>query len=166
MFPSVGGRRAFTLLELVAVLAVLSILLALALPDMDASHRTYVLDSAASEVLAALRFAQSRSIHTGVDHGCEFSAADDTIRCFQVSGSPPYPTVNHPVRKTPYTLDFDASPGHGGVTISSVTFAASTVIFDSLGSPDSGGSVWVTMSGLSKVVTVTAVSGVIRVTDP
>jgi len=150
----------------VAALVVMGIILLMTLPDLESSGRTYVLQSGANEVMAALRFAQAKAMNTAVKHGCDFSTADNTLRCFVVSGSPPYPTIDHPIKKTPYALDFDTTPGLGGVTVTSVTFPNSTVIFDSLGAPDNAGTVTVSISGYSKNVEVSAISGLMEFTDP
>ncbi len=159
-------RRGFTLVEVVAVLVIMGIMLLLALPDVESSSRTYRLQSGANKVMAALLFAQAASINTGVDHGCEFSTVANTVRCFQVVGSPPYPTVNHPVKKTPYLVDFDTEPGLGGVALSSVTFPSSTVTFDSLGGPDNGGTATVSIGAYSKNVDVSAIVGLMEFSDP
>ncbi|NOS99701.1 MAG: hypothetical protein HOP29_03650 [Phycisphaerales bacterium] len=161
-----GRSSAFTLVEMTAVLFVMAILVLLVLPDVASSNRTYRLQSAAHEVLAALQFAQSQSIQTGTSYGCETSMSANTMRCFQVVGAPPYPTVNHPVKKTSYAVDFDTLPGHGGISITASTFASETVTFDSLGSPSSGGFITVSLSGYSRRTNVSAITGRMEFSDP
>lgn len=156
----------FSLVELTAVLLVISILAVVILPDIESSNRSHRLHSAASEVMAALQFAQARSIHSGVSHGCETSMAANTLRCFEAVGAPPHATVTHPVRKGMYLIDFDASPGHGGIAITANSFPSETVTFDSLGSPGSGGAITVSLSGFSRRVNVTAISGLMEFSDP
>ncbi len=159
-------RRGFTLLEMITVLVVMGIVLAVALPEMDASGRTYLLQSGANKVMAALQSAQAEAISTGVSHGVTFSPTDNTLTCFTVTGSPPYPTINHPVKKTPYLVDFDTAPGMGGVAIASTGFPSDQVIFDSMGSPDSGGTVTVSLGVFQRNVVVAAISGVMEFKDP
>jgi len=158
-------RHGFTLIELTAVIVLMGIMLLMVLPDLESSSRSYVLDSAASEVMAALRFTQARAMSTSVSHGCEFSTADNTLRCFEVTGSPPYPTADHPIKKTPYTVDFDTAPGLGGVAITGVSFTDATVTFDSFGAPDAGGTVTVSLSNCSKTISVLAITGLLSVSD-
>lgn len=153
-------------MELVTVLVIIGIVLAIALPEMDASGRTYLLQSGANKVMAALQSAQAEAISTGTSHGVTFSPTDNTLTCFQVTGSPPYPTIVHPIKKTPYLIDFDTEPGMGGVKILSTTFASNQVIFDSLGSPDSGGVAVVSLGAFQRNVVVTAISGVMEFSDP
>jgi len=159
-------QRAFSLAELIAVLVIIGILVTVALPDMASSNRTYLLDAAANRILAALRFAQSQAVTTGTDHGCLITPSANTFSVFQAVGAPPYPTATDPVKKTPYTVDFDTEPGFGGITISSTTFPADTITFDSLGSPDNGGTITLSLSGFNKLVAVSAVTGLIEKTDP
>ena len=161
-----GCRRAFTLVEVAAVLIVLAIALLVALPSVESSHRTYLLQSGASRVMAALQTAQSEAVASGVDHGVEFSTADNTLRCIQMVGSPPYPIITHPVLKTPYSVDFDTAPGLGGITLTGVTFPESRVVFDSLGSPNNGGTVTVSLGLYARSVEMAAVSGLMEFRDP
>ncbi len=159
-------RSGFTLLELVTVLVILGVVLAVALPEMESSGRTYVLQAGANEVMAALQFAQAEAISTGVNHGVLFSTGDNSLTCFSETGSPPYPTVAHPVKKTPYLVDLDTAAGLGGVAILSTTFGSDQVVFDTLGSPDAGGTVTVSLGDYRRNVVVTAISGVMEFADP
>ncbi len=159
-------HNAFTLIELAAAMIVLSITVLLAIPTMDSANRSYLLNSGSSRVMASLRYAQAQSIAIGIDHGVEFSPANNTIRCFIVQGTPPYPSATHPATKLPYLIDFDTTSGLGGVTLASTTFTSDTVTFDSLGSPTEGGSVSVAISGYTKNVTLSAVIGLLEFTDP
>jgi prepilin-type N-terminal cleavage/methylation domain-containing protein len=159
-------RASFTLVEIMTVLTILGVLLLLALPDMDASSRTYLLQSGASEVMSGLQFAQAEAIATGVSHGCEFTTGTNSFFCFDATGGAPYSPAVHPVKKTAYSMDFDTAPGFGGVVLSAVTFTDGRVIFDSLGSPDFGGTVTVSLSGFSKNVDVSPISGLMEFSDP
>lgn len=159
-------HRAFTLIEVIAVMVILAIGLLIALPDMDSSHGTYMLQSGANQIMSALQITQAQAISTGVDHGCSFSALDNSFRCYKIEGSEPYPAITHPVRKTPYEIDLDTVPGIAGVAITGVTFTDEKVAFDALGSPDDGGTITLTLGAHSKNIEVAAVTGLMEFTDP
>ena len=62
----VRARRAFTLIELVLVMALLTIVLAVAFPSLRNFFRGRNLDSEARRFLALTRYAQSRAVSEGV----------------------------------------------------------------------------------------------------
>ena len=63
---SPSRRRGFTLIELILVMAMLSIVLALAAPSLARFFRGRGLDSEAHRFLALTRYAQSRAVSEGV----------------------------------------------------------------------------------------------------
>ena len=64
---TIRSRRAqgFSALELMAVLILVAIFAALALPSFDGTLKRYRVDAAASSVASALQFARSEAIRTG-----------------------------------------------------------------------------------------------------
>ena len=176
--------RAFTLLELLVVVAVLAIVGATALLERGSSEALRRLDLATAEVAEALRFARAESLRTGEFHGTEVTGGSGRIRVFRLdmSSSPPARLydVNHPVDKRLYDLTLAEAPFSGGVGVASASFSfdptaalsQSSVAFDPGGAPVSpdtlrrllGGQVALQYGGHSRSVALAPITG--RVTLP
>ena len=172
------GRRAFTLVELLIVVAILAIvaLVYAAQPAGDTTHQK--LDVAASEVASALRFARSEALRTGQPHGARIEPGSDRVRVFRldVSGGPPVEdySVRHPVDKKLYDLSFQTHSfaGSVGVSLSQFLFGGvgtpkQAVAFQPDGSPVSpenltlmdSGDVDLSLSGQTRQVDVAPITG-------
>ena len=60
--PGVMRHRAFTLIELLLILVILSVVLGLSLPNFKHAHEGLALRSGADTVVYAMRYARSRSV--------------------------------------------------------------------------------------------------------
>ncbi len=103
-------ERGYSLAELLAVVTILGILAAVAIPDLSTSDPTR-LDFAAEELAQAMRYARSEAIRSGEPHGFRQQSRAKRIRVFRpdTSASPwtlKY-DVYHPVSKQLYDVDLD-----------------------------------------------------------
>jgi Tfp pilus assembly protein FimT len=147
------------------VLVVLSIALSLAVVSIRDWSQHDRLDGAAKRVVAALRFAQGHAMVTGDDAAVQFDVDADTAVCVRSVGEPPYAALNDPLTKRSYLMDLAAGEGGGGgVDLSSVSFGGEpSVTFTRTGQPSDGGTVVLSVSGVTRTITVAPVSGRIGV---
>jgi prepilin-type N-terminal cleavage/methylation domain-containing protein len=120
------GRKAFTLIELLLVVAVLAAAAAILLPAPTPVDRAQRIDLAAGEVAAALRFARDEALRTRRWHGVRITAASERIQVFSLdtTGTPPVETfdVRHPVDKKLYDLSLASRPFSEGVDLDRAEF--------------------------------------------
>ena len=144
-------HQGFTLFELLLVVAIISIVATVAIPA-SAPSADQRLNTAAQEVIGALRYAQIEARRTGKFYGADFSVDTVTsqrrIRVFSSdSANPPNPVydVMHPLDKKLYDRQLVSGSATAGVTISAATFyyrsGATLVVrdwaaFDAAGTPD------------------------------
>lgn len=129
--------RAFTLVELIIVVVILSIAALTAIPMMS-SAAGMQLRSAANMVAADLEYAKSMAISRAQNFSVVFDVAADCYRIEDQYGN----VLPHPVKKGfNYVIDFQNDGRLNKVDIVSVDFdTTSEVKFDYLGSPYNGGS--------------------------
>jgi prepilin-type N-terminal cleavage/methylation domain-containing protein len=142
--------RAFTLLELVAVLLVLAIVGAMAAPRFaEASGRQRV-DAAARRIAADLALARRQARTAGAAQSVTFTPAlnDYELAALQSLEN----------SKDPYIVELDRAPYDA--TLYSADFGGKVeVTFDGYGVPDSGGTVEVRVGPFSRTVTLDIDSG-------
>ena len=155
-----GTGSGFTIIEIVIVVVIIAIAALVAIPMMS-SAASLQIRSAANMVSSDLEYARSMAISMGQNYSVVFDAAADSYKIVDPLGA----TIQHPVKKGfPYVIDFQNESRLNRVDISSAVFNADqTVIFDCLGSPDSGGSVVLQADGTTKTVTVEPVTGFITI---
>jgi prepilin-type N-terminal cleavage/methylation domain-containing protein len=138
-------RRAFHLIELVIVLAILATLAAVAVPRYAAAAANYRVDAAARRVAADVAYAQSTARTTGATQTIVFDA---TRNQYQVST-----VANLDRAAAAYVVDLAAEPY--AATIVSVSFGgAPTLSIDAFGFPVATGSVVVRVGAARRTVTV------------
>jgi prepilin-type N-terminal cleavage/methylation domain-containing protein len=178
--------RGFTLLELVIVVAIVSIAAAVAIPQLSSSENDK-LTLALSEIGNAIRFAQSEAVRAGEVRAVgvypnteQVEIGIPSIVSGNVTGM--QSILTHPVAKMPYDFQVDELPFAGGVTISNTVdpfsfdaFGPKTdvLLFDSTGTPfwlDGGttyllsdGTVEVSYAGKSAQLSVSPIG---RVSSP
>ena len=106
-------ERGFSFAELLAVVTILGVVAAVAIPDLSTSDPTR-LDLAADEIAQAMRYARSEAIRSGEPHGFRLKSNVKRIRVFRpdISTSPwtlKY-DVYHPVSKQLYDIELDTHP--------------------------------------------------------
>jgi prepilin-type N-terminal cleavage/methylation domain-containing protein len=145
----VRSDRGFTLAELLVVIALLSVVAAVALP-VSMPQDGFTLEAAAQETADAIRWARAEAIRSGslLDAtgqrivGFDVSTSTQHVRVSGYSGYARGSTATNPVDKKSYDLDLANDAATRGVTIASAVFAnqagasAGTVaIFDADGNP-------------------------------
>ena len=146
-------QPAFSLLELVLVVAIIAILASMAVPRYGHAVLRYRADAAARRVVADLEVARKRAIHAGAARTVSFDAAADS---YQLAG------MMDPVRPSlPYVVSLGDEPY--GATIVSVDFGGETqVTFDAYGLPvgeKGSGGVVVQVGGEARKIVVDSQTG-------
>lgn len=148
-------RHAFTMIEIMIVVAVIAILSAAAVPMLSATEHTK-LRSAASIVLADLEFAQTESIaNPATPRSVVFTTSTSTWNI--ITGTAPGTTVTNPIDKQPYSTKFGIgrAASLSGVTISSVSLGTGNAVqFGGLGQTNLTNTGTVTLSCNSRTITL------------
>lgn len=147
-----GGRGAFTLVELVLVIAAVAILSAIAVPRYASALARYRVDLAAKRVVGDLALARSHARTNSTRQLIDFSTPANG---YTLSGvpSPDGGAGGYVVRlgDEPYKASLGEVAFGGPV--------ATSVRFDRFGTPDGGGTVVVSAGGYQKTVALDAVTG-------
>lgn len=155
-----GINGGFTIVEIVIVVVIISIAALIAVPMMS-SAASLQIRSAANMVAADLEYARSMAISRGQNYSVVFDQAAESYKIVDQLGN----TIQHPVKKGfDYVIDFKNDSRLNRVDITSAVFDTDqTVVFDCLGSPDTGGSVVLQAGGETKTITVEPVTGFISI---
>ncbi|MHC4241542.1 MAG: GspH/FimT family pseudopilin [Planctomycetota bacterium] len=160
-------RRGFTLVELLIVIAIISIAALTAIPMMS-SAASMQIRSAANMLTADLEYAKSMAISRAQIFSVVFDAGADSYRIEDQYGNP----IPHPVKKGfNYDIDFQNDGRLKKVDIVSVDFdSTSEVKFDYLGSPYNGndnplnnGIINLQAGSTATIVTVEPVTGYVSI---
>jgi prepilin-type N-terminal cleavage/methylation domain-containing protein len=139
---------AFSLFELVIVMAIVGIISAIAIPRYSSSLDNYRASFAARKIAADLAMAQSSARAASASRTVTFS----TQTSYSVSGVSALDGA-----AGSYAVDLSADPFHASCT---VNFAGtSQVTFDGYGHPSNPGSITVTSGRATHSITVDAQSG-------
>lgn len=113
-----GGQAGFTLAEIVIVVAVLSVVAAIAIPKAD-PQAAFAADAVVGEVARAMRFAQREAIRTGTYQQVSVDPATQILRVYRPTGSGGT-TTTHPVDKRDYQISFAGNAMPRATIVSSV----------------------------------------------
>ncbi len=154
------SRSGFTLIEIL-ILAVLLGIVALTTVPMLSSAGTIQLRAASNMIAADLEYAKSMAISRGQEYSVVFDQNADSYRIVDRN----YNVIPHPVKKGfDYLVDFGTDTRLNRVDITGASFNGNPdVEFDSLGSPQSGGTVTLQASGTTVTITVEPITGYISI---
>jgi type II secretion system protein H len=157
---SPDSRSGFTLIEIL-ILAVLLGIVALTAVPMLSSAGTIQLRAAANMIAADLEYAKSMAISKGQNYSVVFDQNSESYQIKDQGGN----VIPHPVKKGfNYIVDFQSDGRLNRVDITGVNFGSTNdVAFDSLGSPDSGGTVTLQAAGTTVTITVEPITGYISI---
>lgn len=152
-FGSSGPRSAnlaFTLVELIIVVAITGMLAAVAVPRVSSAIANHHLDNAARRIMTDVAYAQRRARIGSVEQEIVFDPERDAYSL---------PGITHLDRSTgTYAVDLAGEP-YGAEIIAADFGGDETLTFDGYGVPDTGGWVIIRVGLRQTQVNVDAVSG-------
>ena len=156
---SPGSRNGFTMIEIL-ILAVILTIVALTAVPMLSSAGTMQIRAGANMIAADLEYAKSMAISRGQEYSVVFDQNAESYQIEDQGG-----VILHPVKKGfNYVVDFQSDGRLGRVDITGANFGGSAdVAFDSLGSPDNGGTVTLQANGTTVTITVEPITGYISI---
>lgn len=154
-------RRAFTLVEVLVVLAVMAIVAAMVVPSIVAAEEFNV-QAATRRIVGDIAYAQNDAVARRAVRHVVFESDENRYRLTDSLDVPlPAPWLGGD-----YRVDFDEDRAYSGVTLEGVNFGGQPVLtFDEMGAPVSGG--WLELIAAEKRyrITVSAFSGRVTVAD-
>ena len=164
--PTVRPQRGFTLLEILAVVVILAIVAAMAVPMLGQTRRARL--TAAAELLAAdLNFAQLESIAHSDDP--RLVVFDTVNHAYYIAAlSAPDAPITNPVGKIPYRTQFGVGRAaeSGGVTITALSLGGDNQLrFGAFGQIDQAtlASITLSLDRIRLTISVDPVSGEVTV---
>jgi len=158
--PENRVRAGFTLVELIVVMVIMAIAAAIIVANATGTDDVRAI-SAAKMVAMDMEYAQNVAVTHQAPVTVAFNTGAGTYTLSNASG----PLI-HPMSKAAYTIDFPAMSGFSNVGIASANFAGGpSVTFDEFGSPDAPGGVTVQAGPYTYLISVTAATGKITVTN-
>jgi prepilin-type N-terminal cleavage/methylation domain-containing protein len=159
-----SNPKAFTLVEVIVAMAIITILCTLAVPGMGSLMRTYRLKSAANDLASLLQLARMTAMARSADCVVSFDVGAQTVTLFVDNGSGGGTQGNKTQESgepTIKTLDIRNEYAQQ-ITLGTPSFGSS-VTFDSRGLPDTSGTVPLqTGAGTNKQIVVSA-SGAVKI---
>lgn len=156
-----GPRRGFTVIEILIVLVIITIAALTAVPMMSSASSIQI-RSASSMIAADLEYAKSMAISRGRNYSVMFDQNADSYWIEDMDG-----VIPHPVKKGfNYLVDFRGDSRLNRVDITGASFSGGSppaVTFNSMGSPDSGGTVTLEAGGTTVTITVEPITGYISI---
>jgi prepilin-type N-terminal cleavage/methylation domain-containing protein len=153
-------KNGFTLIEVIIVIVILSITAMTAIP-MFSSGANMQIRSAANMIAADLEYARSMAISRGQNYKVVF---DETAESYSITDNAGT-VIDHPIKGVgvDYTFNFTNDSRLSKVEIVSTTFSSDTIAFNSIGSPDNGGSISLSAGDITMIVRVEPVTGFITI---
>ncbi len=149
--------RAFSLIELVTVIAIIGIISAMAIPRFGNSIAIRRADGAAWRIAADLELARRHAMTTSTSQEVRFTGGADAAYTLVGMAHPDHPDQDYIVSPARDLNDTEGiSADFGGDFV---------VIFDMYGRPDSGGTVKVRAGDHYRTVTVDAETGLASISE-
>lgn len=143
------SRRAFTLLEIVLVLAIMGVIAGIATPRYAAAVSRFQVNTAVRRLVRDLTTARERARSRGASQSVTFTIASDTYRIAGLQGLD---------GSANYVVNVAGQPYNASLVSANFSGAAS-VVFDGYGVPNSGGTVVLDSGGYVRTVTVDPQTG-------
>lgn len=158
--------KAFTLIEIIMVIAIIGILAVISMPAFVSSHDALKVKSAYRQLMQDIRYVQQLSIARQQKHGIYFIGTGNSYFAYrQATGN----TVIDPATRKQLSVFFGVVGQPATIMISSSYGVPGGVEFDSLGAPystgaatSSGGTVTLTYRGIPETITIGANTGRIQ----
>lgn len=156
--------RAFTLVEVLVVVAIIAIAGAVVVPSMT-STGSLTVQGGARIIIADLLYAQNDAIAKQKSRKVVFDVTNNSYKLTALDGTMLGANWKGGNATTGnYLVDFNNDDRFNGVKIENVDFGGDAeVVFDALGGPDSGGVVDIVFGDFRYRVTVTAITGRVTV---
>lgn len=153
------GSAAFTLVEVLVVVMIMGIAAALVVPQLlNAGQMT--IQAASRMVMSDVLYAQNEAIARQTERRVVFDVDNNSYSLTDESGT----TLSVTWMPAGYTIDFDDDKRFSGVTLTAVDFGGSTTLaFDELGAPTSGGTIELAANSNQYRITVSAFTGRVTV---
>ena len=155
-------HRAFTLVELLIVVLILSIVAASAVPALSEAFVDLKLRSAARRLMANLNYARNLAITEGAPCGLAFTGQGYSVVKFTDTAalhSASNPVITHPMTRQPWTVSLASDR-----TTVQATFAGDTVFYyDATGAPSAAGQIVLRQGGLVVSILLEASTGRVTV---
>lgn len=142
--------KAFSLLELVLILAIVSTLAAIAAPRYGNALAHYRAESGARRIAADLDLARATARKKSASITVSFDAANDSYEMFGVQN------IDHPADNAGVVL---SAPPYSCDLVSAAFGVDQDIVFDGYGDPDTGGTVIVSCGSFTSFVVVAAETG-------
>jgi type II secretory pathway pseudopilin PulG len=144
------GRAAFSMIELMLVVATLAIISAMAAPRYGAAVAHYRADAASKRIAADLAFAMSRARSTSKPITVVFTIATKSYQMATV----PDPLTSAAV----YTVNLGSEPYNASI-VSADFSGVPQVTYSIYGGPSSAGTVVISVGSFQKTITLDGVTG-------
>jgi prepilin-type N-terminal cleavage/methylation domain-containing protein len=149
MRADLGHRDAFSLVELMFVLAIMGVIGGLAAPRYTLAVDRYRADAAARRLVADIRWIHSRAIATGAAKTIAFGNGTSS---YSVAGEN---SLDHPASG----FSVDLSTGPYAATVVSTSVSGGGITFNGFGICTAGGSVVLRSGSCTKTVQVDSITG-------
>jgi prepilin-type N-terminal cleavage/methylation domain-containing protein len=157
MRPQPPSHRAFSLIEVTLVIAILSVVSAIAIPRYANSLHNYRANLAAKRVAADLQMAQFRARSLSTTRTLAFTLSSSS---YQIPGE-----ADLVQSGSTYTVKLSDLPYRAKITSAQFgsTIGTTSINFNGFGMPDNGGSITLVSGNVTKSITVAPLTGAISI---